>query len=263
MNLQLNKQKVSSEKTEFMTIADVETLTQILLRANKETLVVFDVDMVLLNTKELVFQIPNLNLHDEIISSIKSRYSHEEFEHLVHRALVRIEFELLHPSMSEIVKHLQDCNILTIACTALLSGIIDSEHDMMEWRTKQLSTFGIDFSKTAPDDAAFQAIKFPTYRGNVPQYKNGVMITNGEHSLTHKGMVLTSLLSTMPAMPQQIIMIDDKMQNLENIQASLEEIGYEGSYLAVEFMAASYVDCPLISAEEFTQGLQKLLADVL
>jgi hypothetical protein len=263
MALKLNKQKVSSEKTEYMTIADVETLTKILARANKDTLVVFDVDMVLLNTKELVFQVPNLDLHNEIILSMQSQYSHEEFDYIVHCALVRIEFELLHPIMSEMVKHLQTLNIPTMACTALLSGLIDSKHDMMEWRTKQLAKFGIDFSITAPDDALFQAIQFPMYRGNVPQYKNGVMITNGEHSLTHKGMVLTSLLLTMPAMPQRIIMIDDKMQNLENIQMSLNDIGYEGSYVAIEFTAAKHVDCPMVTAEEFTHGLQKLLGDIL
>lgn len=263
MSLQLNKRKISSEKNEFITIADTESLEKILTRANKDTLVVFDVDMVLLNTKEIVFQIPNLDLHDSIISLMKSQYSHEEFDYLVHCALVRIEFELLHPLMSEIVKRLQTLNIPTMACTALLSGIIDSKYDMMEWRTNQLALFGIDFSLTAPDDAAFQSIQFPTYRGNVPQYKKGVMITNSEHSLTHKGMVLTSLLSTMPVMPKQIIMIDDKMQNLENIQMSLDEISYEGSYLAVEFTAAKYVDCPIISVEEFTLGLQKLLIDAL
>ncbi|MES2607666.1 MAG: DUF2608 domain-containing protein [Pseudomonadota bacterium] len=263
MSLQCNKKTISSEKSEFVTISNAPALAKILEKANKETLVVFDVDMVLLNTKELVFQIPNLDLHDKIISSMKSKYSHEEFDYLVHCALVRIEFELLHPIMSEIVKRLQMLNISTMACTALLSGLIDSKHDMMEWRTKQLAMFGIDFSSTAPDDAAFQTIQFPTYRENVPQYKNGVMITNGEHSLTHKGMVLTSLLSTMPVMPKQIIMIDDKMQNLENIEMSLNEIAYDGNYLAVEFTAAKYVDCPLVSAEEFMHGLQKLLGDVL
>lgn len=263
MTFQLNKQKVSSEKTEFMTIADADALAKILTRANKDTLVVFDVDMVLLNTKEVVFQIPNLDLHNEIISSIESQYGHEEFDYLVHCALVRIEFELLHPAMSEMVERLQTLNIPTMACTALLSGLIDSKHDMMEWRTKQLAMFDIDFSITAPDDSDFQAIKFPTYRGNIPQYKNGVMITNGEHSLTHKGMVLISLLSTIPTMPQQIIMIDDKMRNLENIQMSLDEIGYEGNYLAVEFTAAKYVDCPIVTPEEFMHGLQKLLVNVL
>ena len=263
MNFHFKKQKIYSGKTDFLNIPDAETLFKTLEKANQDTLVIFDVDMVLLNTKEVVFQIPNLIQHDEIISSMKAQYSHEEFDYIVHCALVRIEFELLHPAMSEIVKQLQMLNIPTMACTALLSGLIDSKHDMMEWRTKQLAGFGIDFSATAPDDAAFQAIQFPTYRGNIPQYKSGVMITNGEHSLTHKGMVLAELLSTMPVMPQQIIMVDDKMQNLKNIKMSLSEMAYDGDYLAVEFSAAKHVDCPLVSAEDFRQGLQKLLNDVL
>ncbi|MES2253284.1 MAG: DUF2608 domain-containing protein [Pseudomonadota bacterium] len=263
MTIQSNAEKATMLVSKFMTVADAQTLSGILENVNKDTLVVFDVDMVLLNTKEPMFQIPNLDLHHEIISVMKSKYSHEEFDFLVHCALIRIEFELLDATMSEMVQRLQMLNVPTIACTALLSGFIDSEHDMMVWRTKQLAKFGIDFSITAPDDAAFQMIQFPTYRGNVPQYKNGVMITNGEHSLTHKGMVLTALLSTMPAMPQRIIMIDDKLQNLENIQKSLDEISFEGSYTAIEFTAATYVDCPLVSAEEFAFGMQKLLVDVL
>ena len=263
MTSHFNTQRTFLDRSEFVTIPDAKTLVKALEKANKDTLVIFDVDMVLLNTKEAVFQVPNLDVHDDIISTMKSKYSHEEFDFLVHCALIRIEFELLDPTMAETVRRLQMLNIPTMACTALLSGLIDSEHDMMVWRTKQLAKFGIDFSITAPDDAAFQAIEFPTYRGNIPQYKNGVMITNGEHSLTHKGMVLTALLSTMPVMPQHIIMIDDKMQNLENIKRSLDEISFEGNYTAIEFTAAKYVDCPLVSAEEFTHGLEKLLIDVL
>jgi hypothetical protein len=76
-------------------------------------------------------------------------------------------------------------------------------------------------------------------------------------------MVLAELLLTLPVMPRQIIMIDDKMQNLKNIQMSLDEMLYEGRYLSVEFTAASHVDCTLVSAEEFTHGLQKLLHDFL
>ena len=262
MTLHANAEKAPMPASRFMTVADAQTLSGILADANKETLVVFDVDMVLLNTKEKTLQMPNLDLHHEIISAMKSKYSHEEFDFLVHCALIRIEFELLDPTMSEMVQRLQTLNVPTIACTALLSGFIDSEHDMMPWRTKQLAKFGIDFSVTAPDDTAFKLINFPAYRGNIPQYKKGVMITNGEHSLTHKGVVLTALLSTMPVMPQHIIMIDDKVQNLENIRGSLDDILFEGSYTAIEFTAGSYVDCPLMSAEEFASGLQKLLIGV-
>lgn len=259
MTVQLSKQKMPAGNVNFLTITDATGLSEILIRTNEDTLVVFDVDMVLLNTKEVAFQIPNLDLHNDIFLTLKSRYSKEEFDYLVHCSLVRIEFELLHPLMSVVVNNLQDRNIPTIACTALLSGLIESKYDMMEWRTKQLATFGIDFSKTAPDDLGFQTLQFPAYRGNVPQYNKGVMITNSEHSPTDKGTVLSAFLSLMPEMPQKIIMIDDKLKNLEDVRRSLAEIGYGGDYSAIEFSAAKYVNCPLLSVDEFKCELQRLL----
>ena len=263
MAVQFTKQKLLAEKINFLTIIDAARLSEILVKTNEDTLVVFDVDMVLLNTKEIAFQIPNLDLHNDIVLEIKSRYTQEEFDYLVHCALVQIEFELLHPLMSVMVNGLQDRNVPTMACTALLSGLIELKYDMMEWRTNQLAEFGIDFSKTAPDESGFKMLSFPTYRGNVPEYNKGVMITNSEHSLTDKGMVLASLLSIMPEMPKKIVMIDDKLKNLEDVGNSLAQLGYGGDYLAIEFLAAKYVHCPLLSANEFKSEFQRLLVDQL
>ena len=252
------KPKVPTNVT-FVEASDVTVLAGILAQATLDTLVVFDVDMVLLHTEDPMFQMPNLIRHYRILKTVRADLTPEESDLLLHYPLLNKKVEIINPAMPLLIQQLQNLNIPTIACTAILSGSIDSESDMMQWRINQLIELGIDFSVTAPHSALFHTIQFPKYRNNIPQYKNGVMITNGEHGPVHKGAVLTAFLETLSVQPRQIIMIDDRHQNLINIQSSLEEISFDGDYIAVEFTEAMGIECPEVPAELFTQKLQQIL----
>lgn len=243
----------------FVEASDVTALAGILEQATVDTLVVFDVDMVLLHTEDHTFQMPNLLRHHAILKTVRAELTPEESDLLLHYPLINKKAEIINPAMPSLIQRLQCLHIPTMACTAILSGAIESEPDMMQWRINQLIELGIDFSVTAPDSTLFSTIQFPTYRNNIPQYKDGVMITNGEHGPTHKGTVLTALLKTLSVQPSQIIMIDDRHQNLVNIQSSLEEISFDGDYIAIEFTEAMCVECLEISAELFTEKLQHIL----
>ena len=261
MTLHTDIKSVSLTKSEFITVSNVPLLAEILERADYNTLVVFDVDMVLLHSKEPAFQMPNLLHHYSLIAEVMADLNLEEKDLLLHYPLIEGEAETLDSEIPMMILQLQARHIQTIACTAILSGSIAPEPDMMAWRIKQLAHLGMDFSRTAPNSIAFQSIQFPTYRGNAPQYQDGVLITNGEHGPVHKGDALVALLKTMPMQPNQIIMIDDRLKNLENVNNSLAEIAFEGSYTAIEFTAAHYHNCPLVSDVTFAQSLQRFLSN--
>ncbi len=255
----LHTQPNAHKKTEFVVTPDTGALARMLAKATSDSLIIFDVDMVLLHTADPVFQMPNLMHHHDILTAARADLNPEESDLLLHFPLIDGKAEVIDPALPLLIQHLQNLNIPTIACTAILSGAIAPEPDMMKWRVKQLTELGMDFSITAPDDTLFHTIHFPKYRGNTPQYKKGVMITNGENGPSNKGTVLAAFLATLTKHPRQIIMIDDRRQNLMHIHDSLEKSDFNGHYIAVEFTAAMYHNCPLVSADVFNEKLQAVL----
>ncbi len=259
MTLPTQTQTDALKKTEFVVTSDASALVRMLEKTTPDSLVIFDVDMVLLHTKDPVFQMPNLIHHFDLIKAVRENLTPEESDLLLHFPLIDGEAEVIDSALPRLIRQLQSRNIPTIACTAILSGAIAPEPDMMKWRINQLVELDMDFSITAPDETLFHAIHFPKYRGNIPQYKKGVMITNGEHGPANKGTVLAAFLATLPIQPCQIIMIDDRRQNLMHIHDSLEKIEFNGDYIAVEFTAAMHHACPLVSADVFSEKLQIIL----
>lgn len=81
---------------------------------------------------------------------------------------------------------------------------------------EQLKSVGIELTQTAPSKEDFY---FTNHHGVL--YRAGILFASG----THKGNALVKLLHHLHLIPEKIVFIDDKLQQLKDTQKALENDG--------------------------------------
>ena len=99
--------------------------------------------------------------------------------------------QLIDENTPQILKKFEQKRARILALSAILTGKQKQIKDIMEWRTSapskaqlQLTNFGFN--------STYQFKEFPSYRGNYPEIKGGVLLTSRESVSKHD--VLKALL---------------------------------------------------------------------
>jgi hypothetical protein len=203
-----------------------------MLKAGKNTLVIFDIDEVVLVEKD---QARHPHYKDFIIqecTGIKSRHSPEEAENLFSIIWQQGRIELVEPGFAPLINQLLERNIKVIALTNAWTGKFGYIENIEEWRLKILKDLGIDFSKSFPraKSTIFKSLpeKVP---GRPATYLNGIVSTSN----LSKELVLESFLAYINYKPKKIIFIDDKYKNLESVEKFTQDKGIE--FVGIEYNA--------------------------
>ena len=120
-----------------------------------------------------------------------------------------LTFKPVQPDTPAFIKELQDRKFTTIALTARSCFLIDRTIALLESIGVNFlhdATFKNNFSFCAPRPAC---------------YRNGIIFTGPND----KGTVLKNWLAREKYTPEKIVLIDDKMYNLENVGREMERIG--------------------------------------
>ena len=248
--------------TESLRVDSMKELEIVLERADKDTLVVFDVDMVMTQPKEPAFQMPNLIKYKDILKEKIDTLTPEKADMLFCSMLLEKGTSLLDEKIPDLLKKLQKKGVSTIALTAVLTGKVGPVKDMVEWRHNQFNQLGINFLKNAPSANRFFSVDFPFYNQTQPVYAQGVLFSNGERGPVHKGLILESFLGHIDTMPTCIIVIDDNKKNLTKIEESLRSLQYQGHFIPIEFTLALKKESQFVSAEVFESKIDFILNQI-
>ena len=96
-----------------------------------------------------------------------------------------------------------------------------------------------------------------TYNQNVPKYSNGIIYSNGENGAHNKGIVMRAFIEKIKQVPQVFIIIDDRKQNIEDLQAIFSEYYPETEFLGILYHPNS--DFPRVSQELIAEELLKFI----
>jgi len=212
---------------------------------NKDTLVIFDVDDVLItSSNEHDFRHPyRIKLWQEI----KDRLAPEMIETLHSNIISTAKKKLVEPRIAKMFSYLHLQCIPTIALTAMSTGKFGIIEKMEDLRIKELNNVGISFLPLTPLKGDVLAVGLENANmicsecKGIPMLKEGIILTAG----IDKSIVLEYMFNTYNYYPKTIIFIDDSLKNIESLEKLCIKlkINFQGfHYTAVSLMSLPIID---------------------
>lgn len=241
---------------QITSVTDMEEVFHYFNDADAKTLAIFDVDMVLVQPTDPAFQMANMKRFGPIAKRIMKEVPVDK--QMIFLSLMTISSApvLIDARTPRFLNQLTQRGIPTMALTANLTGPFATIENMETWRITVLSELGIDFSKAAPYSKRLLFDDLAAYRGNFSTYLNGILFVNG--TTVTKGEALLSFLEKTQISPNKVIFIDDREDNLKNVEAALQKLNRNIEFQGLHFTGAQNFPSKLISEAEFESRWQEL-----
>lgn len=130
---------------------------------------------------------------------------------------------------------------------------------MEHWRVNSLRCLGIDFSQSAPYKEPLMFDNLASYRGYYSNYINGILFVNG--TVVSKGDAFLSFIEKTKLLPEKIIFVDDREDNLKSLEAAIQSFSKPIQYHGLHYIGAQKYPSQMISEEEFEARWQKLASE--
>lgn len=220
----------------------MEQVERILEHSDPTTLVIFDVDHVLMRPKDLFFH-PRWNKHPAVQACIHALTRHaRSWERQVNTMVLQAEETWVDQRILSILGQLRQRGIPTIALTKSAAGEVGHSGTLLiDLYQAKLGALGISFTNLSPFQQELIFTELPNrrsrgqpkMRGGHPMMRHGMIFTGRND----KGLVLGLALRRLDYTPKRIIMIDDRWRNLKAVQDYCEQqgIAFQGiHFTAVE-----------------------------
>jgi hypothetical protein len=207
---------------------DYKVIESYISKADHDTLVIFDVDDVLLHPKDEILKKLNKPFLEVLEKEMEERLPESETQDLYSLILLQRIVEPVDKRMTALIQRLQKKKIKVIALTNCATGSFGKINALQNWRIFELKRLGYDFGEPwrSTHEQFFKGakdIKRP------PLFKKGVVFTSG----VSKGAALEAFLAYANLRPKKIIFIDDKRKYLESVEEYTTIEGIE--FLGIEY----------------------------
>lgn len=216
------------------TIVSIQSFNDIRLEldsVDQNTLVVFDVDNVLITYNDMVLRPCGSHFRPDSWKDLDPK----EIPYLISIMLRDSQIILVDLSVPQLINDLESRGVKTIALTAARTGKFGVIESMEDWRLHSLRQFNIDFSTSFPNIGIIFFDKDIHKENDYPLFKEGILFLGDE--IKTKGELLIEFLAKTQWTPKKVIFIDDKLSHLHSVEASLKPttIAFQGyQYLGVE-----------------------------
>lgn len=248
-----------SALTAHAEIRQVETMDELLHtfeQVDKDTLAIFDVDMVLVQPDNPAFQMPNMKRYGAVAKRIMKEIPQEKVMMFLSLMTTSYKTILLDTRTPQFLQGLRVRGVPTMALTSNLTGSFDGIRDMAAWRVETLRALGIDFVKGAPASEPIIFTDLAPYRGNYSLYRDGMLFVNG--TAVSKGDALLSFIAKAKISPQKVLFVDDREENLKSVAQALESKNIP--FVGIHYLGAQKYPSEPITEEAFESEWQKLAA---
>ena len=223
----------STKVKDSVIVNNYRQLEQALKSVDEKSLVVYDVDDVLITAPDIFargHEFP-FELRAKIIFNqpqlIFSR-NWEEIYSLIWQLAPR---HLVDHNAPKLIAKLQKQQIPIILLTSMESGAYGAINDFPAWRYNMLKSFNIDLSEQFADQ---ELTKLPKYRGYYPKFFKGILCANQQD----KGLVLKEFIRLNNIKPTKIFFIDDSATNLTAVGKACNDMNI--NYKLIHFKAVDY-----------------------
>ncbi len=186
---------------------------------SEKSLVIFDVDRVLIEPRDAIMRYPNQRLLWELRYQYGNHLSHEELATLTSEVTLSESTKVIDPLAISFINHIKAKNIPIIALTATGVEGYGKIASIPDWRIKDLARFGISFPSFS--EHPFIELSQLYGRGPAPIFKSGILFSAGYP----KGDVLEAFLDSVGFLPDKALFVDDLLHNLVSVHQSLTDMG--------------------------------------
>lgn len=221
------------------------------------TLVVFDVDSVLIIPKPVELHPSIFEKYDNIVNKLFDPLSKLQ-KHFLNHNIVASPAMLVEQLCVSFIKELQEKKIPVTALTAAKKGRFNKEGiDFHNIRYNQLNSLGIDFSKNLFKDDDFTNLK-DTY-GDYPGIRKGIIYSCGLDN--EKGTVLCAFLAKNKNV-NKVVLFDDKLKHLNSVAKSLKDNFPKIQLLNFHYQGVKKLKLSEnVSQKQFENYLEKIIKD--
>lgn len=232
----------------------LEECMKVFEEADSDTLVLFDIDMVLTQPSDPAFQMPNMKKHKAIVKEVYGQLPSHKLEIYLSLMYVGNDAILVDESIPQIIADLNRKNVPTMALTANLTGSLAAVSSIENHKAQCLKKLGIFFSleNICKDKIIFTDLN--AYRHSYPTYFEGMLFTNGVSN--SKGKTLLAFLKETGIKPQRIIFLDDREENLKSVEQALKETSIE--FLGYHYLVAQNYPSIELPEDVFTEKWTQL-----
>lgn len=230
-------------------VKDFIKIAELLSSLDQDSLVLFDVDEVLI-MDEIEYRLTHPYRVKWRLES-KKRLTRSQRNLLFSIIIKNRAVRLVDPYVSDILNSLGKMQIPTMGLTKLYTGNFGVIEDFTEWRLNELKAINIDFMSSSPLKDKMLIEWMETCDG-IPTMKGGVILTAN----IDKGKVLDNILHAKNYYPKKIIFIDDILENLE-------AVGKICADLQISFHGFEYQGASLIPELELDRQSEKIRFEIL
>lgn len=204
----------------YQQIRSYHEVSECLAKADKNTVVLFDVDSTLIVPgSKMLWPSVRVKHRDWINNTIADLFS-KSAKSEGHLSSVWQEQEiplLIEPHIVKVIADLQERGVKVFALTAILTGSYYSIPSLPEWRFNKLKQIGINFHREPLSDFIFTEL--PTWNGQQPHFYRGILCSG----VVSKGEVTSAFLDRMGWKPSSVIFFDDSIERVLEVEEEMNE----------------------------------------
>ncbi|MFT4552779.1 MAG: phosphoglycolate phosphatase-like HAD superfamily hydrolase [Chlamydiales bacterium] len=192
-------------------VYDIDRMEDIMAVVDESTLVVFDLDNTIMQTKQALGS-------DQWFSAMLHRGMEEgkDIDAAVHEILpsytkvhLVTEVEPVEAGTPGLIRRLQEQNIPVMGLTARSGPVIDLTF-------REIHSIGVDMSKSTPIKETFELeLRLPAF------LREGILFVGNNY----KGDAMRSLITNLPQKPTKVVFVDDKLSHVESVERAVKEMG--------------------------------------
>lgn len=229
-------------------IHETNNISEILPHVQEGTLLVFDLDNTLIETKQ---SLGSDQWFTDYLHQQKTKGLNSE-EALVHTLKY---YDQVH-DISDVA--LVDANIIQMLSKlekegAIILGLTTRGARLKEATFRQLASVGIHFKPVKGHEAPYR-LKISSKDGLV---ESGIIFVSG----AHKGKSLVEYLNHLKLQPKHIVFVDDKHKNVSDVQQAVEEKGIKFTGFRYAYLDEKVKAFNREISEIQLQYLNKILSD--
>ncbi len=233
-------------------------LHRILEKADKNTLVIFDCDEVLITPTDTLFSPVNEDNYKKAIQYLNKKVGFSRADDILIDIRKRYKFRLLNNGLPKIVKKMQTRGVSILVLTSHWTGEFHNIKSVEDLRKNELNQFDFDFKKSwnNVDKIVFYELPTKLPRYNVTRYpifENGIIFACN----LDKGDVLQKFLNRISRKFDKIIFVDDKMKNIRSIERFCKKNNIEGK--CIQYKKAELFNKNKANLQELERELNKII----
>lgn len=211
-------------------IESLEEISKQLEKLGDDSLLVLDVDEVLITSKDDFFQPVAepyvLGLVKGAMENAKTAEERKRMEKNLASSLVKTERVLVEQISLKLLDELYRKGVKVVALTSFPTGRFGSISQCEKWRVNQLKSFGFHFDRFFPQFCRYEFLGVARPSMAAPLFQDGILFSRGYS----KGDVLLAFLDILHWNPSKVVFVDDILENHEKMALSLagRGIGFQG-----------------------------------